>query len=143
MTNFMSKKIHKLWLKVTGVAIFGYAFLFSLGAIKMFQEPIRFILDISNFPLDNAQNYDAPTTVFLSAIIGGVLAGWGVMILLMSIWFYDQSPEKVRKTVLFGLLTWFFVDSLGCIISGDGNNAMTNIVLLLLLVGPLWTSARE
>jgi formate/nitrite transporter FocA (FNT family) len=143
MTNFMTKRIHKLWLKVTAVAIFGYAFLFSLGTIKMFEEPIRFILDISSFPLDNAQNYDAPTTVFLSAIIGGVLAGWGVMIWLMSVWFYDKSPEEVRKTVLIGLLVWFFVDSFGCIISGDSNNAMTNVVLLLFLVGPLWRNARE
>ena len=139
----MTKKIHKLWLKVAAIAIFGYAFLFSLGAIKMFEEPIRFVLDISSFPLDNVQNYDAPTTVFLSAIIGGVLAGWGAMIWLLSVWFYDKSPEQVRKTVLIGILTWFFVDSFGCIISGDVNNAITNIFLLLLLVGPLWKIAKE
>lgn len=139
----MTKKFHKLWLKVTAAAIFGYAFLFSVGAIKMFEEPIRFVLDISCFPLDNIQNYDASTTVFLSAILGGVLAGWGIMIWLMSVWFYDKSPEQVRKTVLIGVLSWFLVDSFGCIISGNGSNAVTNVILLLILVGPLWKTAKE
>lgn len=139
----MTHKVHKLWLKVTSVAIFAYAFLFSIGAIKMLEEPIRFVLDISNFPLDNVQNYNAPTTVFLSAIIGGVLAGWGIMIWLMSVWFYDKSPEQVRRIILIGILTWFFVDSIACIASGNFNNAITNVLLLFMLVGPLWQTAKE
>ena len=139
----MTKKIHKLWLKVTATALFSYAFLFALGAIKKFEEPIRFVLDISNFPLDNVENYNAPTTVLLSAIIGGILAGWGIMIWLMSVWFYDKSPEQVRKTVLISTLTWFFVDSIACIVSGNVSNAITNVPLLLMLVGPLWKTAKE
>jgi formate/nitrite transporter FocA (FNT family) len=143
MNKIMTKNTHKIWLKVTAISIFGYAVLFFLGTIKNFCKPIEFILDFSSFPLDRFQNYDAPTTVFLSALLGGILFGWGMMILLLSIKLYDKSPEQVRQIVLISLLSWFIVDSIGSTFSGNVNNVVTNIGLLLLLVGPLWMPAKE
>ncbi len=139
----MTKKNHKLWLKVTAIAVIGYALLFFLGTIKILEEPIRFVLDFSSFPIDNQQNYDAPTTVFLSALLGGILFGWGMMIWLLSEKLYDKAPEEVRRVVLISILCWFVIDNLGSVLSGNLNNAFTNIILLLLLVGPLWKAAKD
>ncbi|MDX2280869.1 MAG: hypothetical protein NW218_14880 [Saprospiraceae bacterium] len=64
------------------------------------------------------------------------------MIWLLSIWVYDKAPEAVRKTVLIGILTWFVFDSSGSIASGNASNALFNVLVLLLAVGPLWRPAQ-
>jgi hypothetical protein len=105
-------------------------------------EPARLTLDILSFPVDKVQNYDAATTRFLSALTGGVLLGWGVLIWCLSSWVYDKAPEPTRKTVLVSLLSWFFLDSLGSIASGNSSNAFFNILILLIAVGPLWRPVK-
>ncbi|MEM8523773.1 MAG: hypothetical protein AAGG68_03970 [Bacteroidota bacterium] len=137
----MTRQTHKQWLKFSAIAVFIYALLFFLGSIKGFYRPIELVLDLSNWPLDGAENYDAPTSVFLSAILGGVLFGWGIQIWLLSS-LYDKAPEQVRKTVLMSFIAWFLVDSAACILSGNSSNAISNIGLLVVLSGPLWVKAK-
>lgn len=115
---------------------------FFLGAIPDFSEPARWTLDVLSWPVDGQQAYSAPTTRFLSALTGGFLFGWGVMIWCLSVWVYDKAPEFVRKSVVFGLLSWFILDSAGSIASGNVSNAFFNIVVLLIAVGPMWRPAK-
>jgi hypothetical protein len=89
------------------------------------------------------QTYGSPELRFLSALAGGFLMGWGVMLWFLSVWVYDFAPEAVRKSVLMGLLAWFVLDSTGSIVSGTPSNAIFNIPVLLLAVGPLWRPAQE
>lgn len=137
----MRIQTHKLWLKISSLAIMAYAILFFLGSIDMLQNPVELVLDLSNWPIDGLQNYNAQTTVFLSAILGGVLLGWAVLILML-VPIYDKEPEKIRKAVLMGFLSWFAFDSLGCIFAGNHTNAISNIILLFVLIGPLWRKAK-
>jgi hypothetical protein len=44
--------------------------------------------------------------------------------------------------VLTGVLAWFVLDSAGSIASGNPSNALFNIMVLLLAVGPLWRPAK-
>lgn len=64
------------------------------------------------------------------------------MVWCLSSWVYDKAPEQVRKSVLIGLLSWFALDSLGSIASGNTSNAFINIIVLFIAVGPLWKSAK-
>ncbi|MEM6453067.1 MAG: hypothetical protein AAF703_22455 [Cyanobacteria bacterium P01_D01_bin.105] len=80
---------------------------------------------------------------FLSALTGGFLLGWGVMIGCLRAWLYDIAPEAVRKVVLVSLLSWFVLDSAGSIASGVPSNAAFNVFVLLLAVGPLWLPTSE
>lgn len=139
----MTSKTHKFWLKITAMSIILYSILFFLGTINETDKVIQIVLDISSWPLDNAQNYDANSTVFLSALLGGILFGWGILIWFLSSEIYDIAPEQTRKIVLISLLSWFFIDSLGSVFSGNFNNIIANIFLLLLLVGPLWKPAKK
>jgi len=138
----MTKQIHKNWLKFSAIAISAYALLFFVGSIESLRKPIELVLDLSEWPLDDLQNYDASTTVFLSAILGGVLFGWAILIWCLAD-LYERAPESIRKAVVMSLMTWFVIDSLGCILSGNGSNAITNIVLIVTLIGPLWKKAKE
>lgn len=138
----MSQKFHKFWLKITAITVGSFGPVFFLGTMAATLEPARLTLDILSWPLDGATSYASPDTRFLSALTGGFLAGWGVMIWCLSSWVYDAAPEAVRRTVLVGLLSWFCLDSAGSVASGNASNALFNIVVLLVAVGPLWRPAK-
>ena len=139
----MSHSFHKLWLKVTAVIVGSFGPIFFLGTMAGTLEPARWTLDLLSWPIDGATTFASPDTRFMSAITGGFLLGWGVMIWCLSTWVYDLAPEPVRRTVLTGVLAWFFLDSAGSIASGNASNAAFNVVVLLLAVGPLWRPARQ
>jgi hypothetical protein len=65
------------------------------------------------------------------------------MIWRLSTWVYDTPPEAVRRTVLTGVLAWFVLDSAGSIASGNASNAVFNVTVLCLTVGPLWRPAKD
>jgi hypothetical protein len=138
-----AQKLHKAWLKITALIVGSFGPIFFLGTMLTTSEPARWTLDFLSWPLDGAQTYALRETRFLSALTGGFLLGWGAMIWCLSVWVYDSAPEAVRKSVLTGLLAWFVLDSAGSIASGTSSNAIFNIFVLLLAVGPLWRPARE
>jgi hypothetical protein len=129
---------HKHWLKITAIVVGSFAPVFFFGTMLSFSEPARFTLDLLSWPLDGAQSYTQPTTQFLSALTGGFLAGWGVLIWFLSGSVYDAAPEGVRRAVVLGLLSWFLLDSTGSIASGNASNAIFNLLVLFLAVGPMW-----
>lgn len=138
----MSHAFHKQWLKVTAIVIGSFGPVFFLGTMPQTLEPARLTLDLLSWPIDGATTYASPDTRFLSALTGGFLLGWGVTIWCLSTWVYDAAPEGVRKSVLTGTLAWFLLDSAGSIASGNASNALFNVFVLLVAVGPLWRSAR-
>jgi len=138
----MTNKTHKFWLKITAISIIAYAILFFLGTLKQTRKAIETVLDISSWPMDQLQNYNANSTVFLSALLGGILFGWGILIWFLSTKIYDLAPERTRKIVLISIVSWFVIDGLGSILSGNSYNVIANILLLLVLAGPLWKRAK-
>lgn len=141
--NFRTQQFHKFYLKITAIIIGSFGPIFFLATIPEFSEPARWSLDLLSWPIDGAQVYTEPTTRFLSALTGGFLFGWGMMIGGLSVWVYDKAPEFVRRSVLLGLISWFLLDSAGSITSGNPSNAVINILVLLLAVGPLWLPAKQ
>lgn len=138
----MTQEFHKFYLKITAIVVGSFGPIFFLGTMLPTSEPARWSLDLLSLPLDGLQNYEAPTTRFLSALTGGFLFGWGVCIWFLQKWVYDKAPNEVRKAVLAGLLAWFFLDSAGSVASGNTSNAFINILVLLIAVGPLWKTAK-
>lgn len=136
-------KFHKFWLKITAIVVGSFGPIFFLGTMIDTAEPARWTLDFLSWPVDGLQVYDAPTTRFLSALTGGFLFGWGVMIWCLSEMVYDKAPEMVRRSVITGLLAWFVLDSFGSIMSGNSSNGIFNIIVLLIGVGPLWFSVKK
>jgi hypothetical protein len=139
--RIMSHEFHKLWLKITAVVVGSFGPVFFLGTMESTSELARWTLDLLSWPVDGGTTYQSPDTRFLSALTGGFLFGWGVTIWFLSSNVYDIAPEPVRKSVLTGILAWFVLDSAGSIASGNPSNAVINIVVLLIAVGPLWRKA--
>lgn len=139
----MSRLSHKRWLKTTAVIIGSFGPVFFLGTMAPTLAPARLTLDLLGWRLDRPSNYDTPDTRFLSALTGGFLLGWGVMVWCLSSWVYDAAPEGVRRTVLAGVLAWFCLDSAGSIASGNPSNAAFNVLVMVAAVGPLWRPAKD
>ncbi len=139
----MTQISHKTWLKITAVIVGSFGPIFFLATIPTFAEPARFTLDLLSWPLDGAQSYTDPTLHFLSALSGGFLLGWGVLIWCLSGSAYDAAPEAVRKAVLTSILSWFLLDSAGSITSGNPSNVAFNMLILLAAIGPLWWPEQE
>lgn len=143
ISRYQTSTFHKFWLKVTAIVVGSFGPVFFLGTMAATSEPARFTLDLLSWPLDGQTTYDAPDTQFLSALTGGFLLGWGVMIWCLSLWAYDQAPEGVRKAVVTGTVSWFLLDSMGSFASGNSSNIVFNIVILLIAIGPLWRPAQS
>jgi biotin transporter BioY len=116
---------------------------FALGAVEGAGEPARLTLDILSWPVDGGTTYGSPDTRFLSALTGGFLFGWGVMVWRLASLAYDQAPEAVRRSLVSGVLAWFVVDSAGSAASGNASNVVFNILVALLVIGPMWRPAVE
>ncbi|GAB4410066.1 MAG: hypothetical protein OHK0039_14210 [Bacteroidia bacterium] len=138
-----SHAFHKFWLKISSFVIWSFGPVFFLGTMAATQAPARLTLDLLSWPIDGATTWDSPDTHFLAALTGGFLLGWGVMVWCLSAWVYDKAPEAVRRSVLLGMVSWFVLDSAGSIASGNPSNALFNVLVLLLAVGPLWLPARN
>lgn len=138
-----SHQLHKAWLKITAITVASFSPIFFLGTMLTTSEPARWTIDLLSWPLDGVQTYASSEIRFLSALTGGFLLGWGVMIWCLSVWVYDLAPEAVRKSVLTGVLAWFVLDSAGSITSGTSLNVIPNTLVLFLAVGPLWRPARR
>lgn len=88
--------------------------------------------------MDGLQNLDANPTVFLSALLGGILFGWGILVWFLSDTIYDKASEEIRRAVPANAISWFMIDSVGSFLSDNAFNGVANFILLQLLVGPLW-----
>jgi hypothetical protein len=143
MTFQNTHSFQKAYLKITAVVIGSFGPVFFLGTMLQTSEPARWTLDFLSWPIDGVQTYIEPTTRFLSALTGGFLFGWGIMVWCLSTWVYDKAPEAIRKSVLVGLLSWFILDSAGSIASGNISNAFFNVIVLLIAAGPIWWPAKE
>jgi hypothetical protein len=137
----MSHPFHRFWMKMTAIIVGSFGPIFFLGAIARTSAPARLTLDLLGWRLNHPSTYDAVDTRFLSAVTGGFLMGWGVMIWCLSAWVYPLASEPVRRTVVASLLAWFCLDSAGSIASGNPSNAGFNVVVLFLAVGPMWRPA--
>lgn len=133
----MSFEMSVTWLKAVGIL------LIALGAVFAWttQGPLAFIgvffVDLAVFPPDGAQGFAMPETRLLMAIVGGLTAGIGAAIWMISKHFYAEHPVLGRKIMLTFILIWFVVDSVGSVLAGAWFNAVLNSGLLVAMILPL------
>lgn len=139
----ITRELHRRWLRVTALIVGGFGPVFFLGTLPETSALPRLGLDLLAWPIDGAQSYDSATTRFLSALTGGFLLGWGVLIWALSGRAFDSAPDAIRRAVLAGLIAWFCLDSMGSVASGQPANVAFNVIVLLLAAGPLWFRAQD
>ncbi|MHA7887337.1 hypothetical protein [Roseicyclus sp.] len=137
----MTLQTQKRWLRVSALVIGGFAPFLLLATIPATAGPAEWVIDLLGLPLDGTVSLASPEARFLCGLMAGFLAGWAATVWLLSGAPFDAAPEAVRRAVVGGALLWFVIDSAGSILSGHPSNAVFNIAVLALAVGPLWRSA--
>ena len=134
----MNNELRVRWLRIGAALLIGFGLLVAAAAVPALNAPAAWLLDLIYFPLDGAEATGAPADRLLSAIAGGVMAGWGVMIWLVAGEVYPADPALGRRLVLHGVLTWFVIDSSMSIAAGAPLNVVGKLGFLLVFVIPVW-----
>ncbi|MEO1089700.1 MAG: excinuclease ABC subunit A [Pseudomonadota bacterium] len=96
----------------------------------------RFV-DLAFLPVDGAQNVASDPAWLMTAISGGVLAGWGVMAWLVTTRVFAHEPSAGKAIILPSLLVWFVIDGAGSILVGAWFNMVMNTAFLLMFAVPV------
>jgi len=126
------------WLKFGSALTIFFGLLVAAAATPMGAPPAQFLADLIFFPIDGAQNLLAPETRLMSAIGGGVMAGWGVMLWMLSTRLFPSDQALAAKLIIASIVTWFVIDSTGSILAGAPLNVAFNLSFLLIFCVPLW-----
>ncbi|QHQ35018.1 hypothetical protein [Algicella marina] len=83
-------------------------------------------------------------TRLFAAIAGGVMFGWGLMILALVRHLADTRPRLTARLILTGILPWFALDSLASLAAGAPLNVAANLVFLAAFAVPArWLAAGQ
>lgn len=74
------------------------------------------------------------------AVIGGVMAGWGVALLYVTRSLFARGERIAWNLVALSLGAWFVPDTSYSLLSGYWQNAMLNTAFLALFALPLWAT---
>lgn len=139
----MTHEFQKRWLRISAIAIGGFAPLMLLGSVGATLAPAQFAIDLVALPLDGAPAFGDPASRLLSGILAGVLLGWATVVWVLQRGAFDLAPEAVRRAVVMSFVVWFVVDGIGSAASGHASNILFNLPLFVIGIGPLWRPARD
>lgn len=125
------------WLKTAAVlsAAFGLAMVLALAT--PLAHGLGVFLDLAFLPLDGGQRLQPGPAALMTAISGGLMCGFSVLIYLVTQHIYNTSPALGRRLLIPALLAWYVSDSLGSLAAGAWFNAVMNTPFLLLFLAPL------
>lgn len=134
----MQAQTRIVWLKIASEVFVLFGLLIAFASIPSAAAPTLFLADLIFWPVDGVQAVTTETNRLLSAILGGVMVGWGVLLYLLTTRLYPRDSDFARMLITASIGTWFFVDSLGSIAAGAPLNALFNLGFLAMFMIPLW-----
>ena len=99
--------------------------------------PWLFLFDLLRWPLDGGQGPLSDEARISAAVIGGVMAGWGVMLFALVSGPMASGERDAQRMYVLGLAVWFVVDTTASLLAGWPGNALLDCGFLLALLRPL------
>ena len=130
-------------LKFGSALVVGFGVVIAMAAYPPTAGIARFLLDLVIWPVDGVQAISGPEMRLLSAVSGGVMVGWGILLWLVATRLYPKDPGLARTLILASIGTWFLVDSLASIVAGASLNALLNVSFLVLFGWPLMRASGQ
>ena len=116
-------------LQIVGVVFIAFGFMAAAAADPALGAPIGIMGDVIFWPVDGSPGAPALATERLfAAIAGGLMTGWGAMLVLLG------RGASVARAFLIGGVAWFVVDGTGSILAGAPLNILGNLPFLALVV---------
>lgn len=127
----------------TGI-VFAFGSICILGIFSATNFPLLFTADIIFWPPGNMQDISfSPESKLLSAILGGVMCGWGVVYWVILKKIFPTDPMLARSILLPSILVWFVVDSAASLLSPAPMNAFFNLFFLAPFIVPLMLMDKQ
>lgn len=137
----MSPETAARWTQVLAILSFLCALLIAAGAYPPLNGAIMVMLDAVDWPVDGATATLTQEARLLSAVSGGVFAGFSVMLLLIVAPALRRGDAEIRKSAIIALVAWFIIDSTGSIAAGVAGNVVFNTLYLAAVLAPLVLAA--
>lgn len=101
------------------------------------EAPWLFFFSLLDWPpFAQAHSFSREARV-LNAVLGGVLAGWSVLMFWMAVGPVARGDQGARAAFLTSVTLWFVLDSFGSLVAGWPGNVVSNFLLFLLFAAPL------
>jgi len=133
----MSLNARSNFMLVIAALFFIYAMLWVTAAFPSVNLPARFILDISDWPMDNLAAPLDRNTQWLSSISAGLLAGLAVIFGGIVAPAIKQRNVSITRVTIAAMVVWYVVDSVGSIAAGVVSNVFFNTIYLVATLIPL------
>ena len=116
-------------------AAFGLAMVLALAT--PLSQALGVFLDLAFLPLDAGQALEPGPASLMTAISGGLMCGFCVLIYLVTEHVYSRDAALGRRLLLPALIAWYIPDSLGSFAAGAWFNVVMNSAFLALFLVPL------
>lgn len=125
------------------VTLIGFGPVAVLSAIPSLSGPMAAVFDAVFWPIDGGETIAAKETRLLLAILGGITAGWGLMIWQLAGAPMTRDPESIRPILLNGIILWFLLDSAGSVLVGAPLNAVANVIIAAMFLVPILSNVKK
>ena len=131
------KNIFIYWLITVSIVVIVAGIIFALIAPYFFQSiQDIFYHSFNDQSIQNINSMDKNHINWIYAVLGGTLAGWGMMILSLSLNLLKDNNKIIWNTILFSVITWFVIDTIITIKYMVVPNLILNITILLSIIIP-------
>lgn len=139
----MSVNLRTKLMMVNAIIFAIYSILWGLAPYDSINLPSRFILDISNWPVDNLAASLDQNTKWLTSIAAGLLAAISIFLGGIVVPAIKENNTHILKTTIVAMVSWYIIDSVGSIASGVPSNAFFNTIYLTLVLVPLFPLSKD
>ncbi|UWQ64216.1 excinuclease ABC subunit A [Leisingera caerulea] len=124
-------------LKTVSVLSAAFGLSMVLALATPLSQALRVFLDLAFLPLDAGQALEPGPASLMTAISGGLMCGFCVLIYLVTEHVYSRDAALGRRLLLPALIVWYIPDSLGSFAAGAWFNVVMNSAFLALFLVPL------
>lgn len=126
------------WLFVVSIIVtlagLCFAFVFPFLMPQVLEQ---FFIELTGTGFDSLTPGEIQFHNLLSGVIGGVMFGWGFLLILLSQRLIKNPENWIWSAVTVSVVGWYVVDILATILAGSILNLLLNTVIIILVLPAL------
>jgi hypothetical protein len=130
-------------LKTACIGTFLIGLAAAAASVPALAGPWTLLMDIVRWPVDGAQNAASDEARILSAIGGGVICGWAMILYGLAVGPIARGDRDARGLFVTSVLTWFAIDSTASFAAGWPGNVVMNLLFAAMLLMPFMINRSE
>jgi hypothetical protein len=132
--------VWKIWMRVWFAAALVFGAVLSLAAVPGADGPARWVLATISGDPAMAAVIDQPVMRFAFGLQGALTIGW-MLTLMAAVQGAQAVGPALWRQVVIGVLAWWAIDSAISVMTGFGLNAVSNTLLTVGFLIPVFGSS--